>query len=74
MLDFQIESIGNREYYMIPENTVDHVIDHLTGVLEQLYQEEKPDIKLLENNLEEIFHVFGLKIPQHNINISRKKR
>ncbi len=74
MLDFQIESIGSKEYYMIPEKTVDHVVDHLTGILEQLYQEEKPDIKLLENNLEEIFHVFGLTIPKHNINISKEKR
>lgn len=40
----------------------DHAYDHLQGLIEDIY--ETGSIENLEFHLEEVLHVFGLKIPE----------
>ncbi len=54
--------------YLIPESKMDHFLDHLLALRDQLYSDTQ-DKKRLEDNLEEVLHIFGYTIPQTPIKI-----
>lgn len=57
--------------HLLDEESYDHVLDHLIGLKNDIY--ESGCIDDIEFHLEEILHVFGLKIPQKNPKICKKE-
>ncbi len=50
------------EESVIDKADYDHALDHLQGIIEDVYK--TGSIENLEFHLEEVLHVFGLKIPE----------
>lgn len=47
--------------------------DYMQGIIENLYSDEDLNIDYLENCVEELAHLFDLKIPAKFLNLSRKE-
>ncbi len=52
---------------------LEHMTDHMTGVIEMLYGKGKIDLGRLEDNLSEVCAVLGIKLPAEMPNLERKR-
>ena len=57
------------------EKALEHARDHMQGIIDMLYGNEKLDIAMMESNIDEVCWILGLKFkpPAHLPQIERRK-
>ncbi len=59
------ENFRGETTYHMPEKRLEHVRDHLLGVIEELFMAADPDMTKIEFCLEEVASGLGVRLPSY---------
>lgn len=52
---------------------MNHAADHMVEVIKMLYGKDRLDVDKLEDHLDEVCHVLGIKLPSETPTVERKR-